>query len=587
MSEKLTLLVCHVDDGGPAPHACRRAQRALRENGHDFEKVVYAKGHPFGLFTKGRRPEQGDERPGDAAGAEAVRRLDRQRRHQNRRLGQGQCAGARRRDGRLTLAHRGAPGSCEAARPRRLTATARRRLEGSTRPARVEADSCADSEMSRCDPRGPAQCFRRSVRHALDGAEVGEAVDRTTDGVFLTGATGFVGMELLARYLERTDRRVYALVRGADDGEVAARMRAHAALPVRPATTPTPSGWSRVRGDITRPGLGLRGQARRARRAGERDRARRGVRVLRARARRHAREINVEGTRRVLEFAERCHARGGLRRFSYISTAYVAGEHAGCFSEDDLDVGQRFRNAYEQSKFEAECMVARCAWAAADHGAAPEHHRRRARQRLDGVVQRPLLAVARVLARRLRRRCPRARDAPVDVVPVDYVADAIFALSQAPEAEGAHLPPHRRRACEQRRGAGRARDGVLQAPAAAPDRAGAVPARRCTRCSFAAPRDERHRRALTRSEVFFPYFAMAGRISTIVAPAWRCAARGIEPPPLRAYFDRLVEFALAAEWGRRPIARAGAAARAPRRAGRRARRAARRSDRDARLALAR
>ena len=32
---------------------------------------------------------------------------------------------------------------------------------------------------------------------------------------------------------------------------------------------------------------------------------------------------------------------------------------------------------------------------------------------------------------------PARGDAPVDVVPVDYVADAIFALSQAPEAEGA------------------------------------------------------------------------------------------------------------------------------------------------------
>jgi nucleoside-diphosphate-sugar epimerase len=31
---------------------------------------------------------------------------------------------------------------------------------------------------------------------------------------------------------------------------------------------------------------------------------------------------------------------------------------------------------------------------------------------------------------------PARRDAPVDVVPVDYVADAIFELSQAPEAEG-------------------------------------------------------------------------------------------------------------------------------------------------------
>ncbi len=57
MPEKLTLYVCHIDEGGPRPHACRRVQDALRESGHDFEKVIFAKGIPFGLFTKGRRPE--------------------------------------------------------------------------------------------------------------------------------------------------------------------------------------------------------------------------------------------------------------------------------------------------------------------------------------------------------------------------------------------------------------------------------------------------------------------------------------------------------------------------------------------------
>jgi len=51
------LYVCSIDEGGPPPHACKRAQRALRESGHDFEKVVFARGIPFGLFTTGRRPE--------------------------------------------------------------------------------------------------------------------------------------------------------------------------------------------------------------------------------------------------------------------------------------------------------------------------------------------------------------------------------------------------------------------------------------------------------------------------------------------------------------------------------------------------
>jgi glutathione S-transferase len=57
MPDQLTLYVCHIDEGGPKPHACRRAQNALRAEGHDFEKVIFAKGIPFGLFTTGRRPE--------------------------------------------------------------------------------------------------------------------------------------------------------------------------------------------------------------------------------------------------------------------------------------------------------------------------------------------------------------------------------------------------------------------------------------------------------------------------------------------------------------------------------------------------
>jgi glutaredoxin len=57
MPDRLTLYVCSIDDRGPPPHACKRAQRALRASGHEFDKVIFAKGHLFGLFTKGRRPQ--------------------------------------------------------------------------------------------------------------------------------------------------------------------------------------------------------------------------------------------------------------------------------------------------------------------------------------------------------------------------------------------------------------------------------------------------------------------------------------------------------------------------------------------------
>src|SRR3954451_11181176 len=47
--------------------------------------------------------------------------------------------------------------------------------------------------------------------------------------VLLTGATGFVGMEILARYLERTDRPVITPVRARDQAEATTRLRDTAA----------------------------------------------------------------------------------------------------------------------------------------------------------------------------------------------------------------------------------------------------------------------------------------------------------------------------------------------------------------------
>jgi thioester reductase-like protein len=369
--------------------------------------------------------------------------------------------------------------------------------------------------------------------------------------VLLTGATGFLGMELLVRYLERTDRRVHLLVRGADDRETAARVR-HTLRCLFGAAHPYAERVVAVRGDLTRPGLGL-GSRRDALAEEVSEIVHGAASVSFERRLEDSRAINVEGTRRVLELAQHCAARGGLRRLSHISTAYVAGEHRGCFSEDDLDVGQRFHNAYEQSKFEAERLVAH------------------ARGRLPITVLRPSIVVGerasgwtasfnvlywplRAFARGAYVALPTRRSAPVDVVSVDYVADAILHLSQAREAEGAtfHLTA----------GAHTSSVGELVDLATAfferpaPRLLDPAVYRRVVHpLLLRSSRDERYRRELRRSEVFFPYFAASVRYDD---RRCRVALRGsaIAPSPLRDYFDRLVEFALAAEWGRRPIPRA-------------------------------
>jgi thioester reductase-like protein len=382
----------------------------------------------------------------------------------------------------------------------------------------------------------------------------GREASGESDGVLLTGATGFVGMELLARFLDNTERRVYALVRSEDDGQAAARMERTLRCLFGP-DHPYSERVIAVPGDITRPALGLRGRL-----DGLAERVNEVVHgaatVSFSTSLADALDINVEGTLRMLEFAERCRTRGGLRRFSHISTAYVAGGHSGCFSEDDLDVGQRFHNAYERSKFEAECLLA--GWWG----------------RLPLTVLRPSIIVGerdtgwtasfnvlywplRAFARGAYAALPARREAPVDVVPVDYVADAIFALSQAAEAEGAtfHLTA----------GAQASSVGELVELAAAhfrrPEPRLVDPAlygRVLHPLLVRATRDERHRRALRRSEVFFPYFAMQAAFDDRRSRVALRAA-GIGPTPLRTYFDQLVEFALAADWGRRPIARADAA----------------------------
>ncbi|HZE05766.1 MAG TPA: SDR family oxidoreductase, partial [Solirubrobacteraceae bacterium] len=162
----------------------------------------------------------------------------------------------------------------------------------------------------------------------------------TTGDVLLTGTTGFIGMELLARYLERSDRRVVALVRSPSAEGARARIdtvlenlfgdhwRVHAdrveALPA----------------DMTAPGLGLDPR--------DRDRlAERVTTIVHSAASvsftlplQEAREINVAGTQRMLEFAELAQQRGGLTCYGHVSTAYVAGTHTGRFCERDLDLGQ-------------------------------------------------------------------------------------------------------------------------------------------------------------------------------------------------------------------------------------------------------
>ena len=55
MAETPTLFVCHGDDGGPRVHPCRRVQKALRDAGIEYDKVIAAKGSPIPFLRRGSR----------------------------------------------------------------------------------------------------------------------------------------------------------------------------------------------------------------------------------------------------------------------------------------------------------------------------------------------------------------------------------------------------------------------------------------------------------------------------------------------------------------------------------------------------
>ncbi len=368
--------------------------------------------------------------------------------------------------------------------------------------------------------------------------------------VFLTGATGFLGRELARRLLEHGDE-VFALVRARDAGEGFERLRASVAGGDWEAPADLAARLVACPGALDRPGLGL----------SARDRARVveacdsilhcGANVRFDLSLAESRATNLEGTRAVLDLAAERARRGGLRRVDHVSTAFVAGGRTDLVREDELAAPAGHRNAYEQSKYEAEQLV------------------REAARELPICVHRPSIIVGesktgatssftaiywpiRIYATGLWRILPGHRDASLDLVPVDFVRDALLAIRARRDSVGRtyHLAA----------GEGATTLGELAALVQ-----GFFPKRRPIR--YVNP--ELWRRYAVRplqlvtwgsaryvmhvGEAYLPYLASNPRFDTARART-ALAGSGLEPPRVRDYVDRLLRFAVESNWGRGPSA---------------------------------
>lgn len=146
-------------------------------------------------------------------------------------------------------------------------------------------------------------------------------------------------------------------------------------------------------------------------------------------------QVNLGGAREIVEIAEAC---SSLKCLVFHSTAQVSGDREGLVLEDDLDKGQSFRNPFEATLARAE------------------KHVRFAMKKIPACIVRPTIVVGDSKTGEVDRfdgpyflvllivtsppelplPLPGRGDAPLHLVPVDYVVRASRAIGKDPRAPG-------------------------------------------------------------------------------------------------------------------------------------------------------
>jgi NAD(P)-dependent dehydrogenase (short-subunit alcohol dehydrogenase family) len=240
---------------------------------------------------------------------------------------------------------------------------------------------------------------------------------------FVTGATGFIGKQLLPLLLARGGE-VGVLVRHGSGARFAA---------LRERLGPAGERLRPVTGDIGHENLGVS--------AADRERLN-GVKVfhlaavydLRA-SEEDSERANVAGTRNVVLFANDIEA----SCLHHVSSIAVAGHYDGVFTETMFDEGQELDHPYYRTKFDSEKIVreqTRVPWRVYRPGIVIGSSENGEAERTDG----PYYAFK--LIQQLRDAFPQwtpfigPEGGPLNLVPVDFVARAIDHIAHKPDLDG-------------------------------------------------------------------------------------------------------------------------------------------------------
>jgi long-chain acyl-CoA synthetase len=250
--------------------------------------------------------------------------------------------------------------------------------------------------------------------------------------VLITGATGFLGTQLTQRILRETQHEILVLVRGTD--EVTATQHLKRAWWEFPELIDAIGNQIHlIKGNIAKKELALEKEE-------YLNLVQSVTHIIHTAAdlRLNApleelRETNREGTINILKLGREIEENHGLDRFSHVSTAYVAGGRKGIIDEGSLTDEAGFLSNYEESKYESELEV-------------KNSHLRVSVFRPGMIVGdsktgyiktfNTLYVPLRLYLSGKQRFIPIKPTEKINLIPIDYVADAVTRLTFDPEAEG-------------------------------------------------------------------------------------------------------------------------------------------------------